>query len=197
MDRRSLRALVPLAVYSALLIPGAVSAQSVEDLAKQLAAPAPAAAVPVAPSDDCPAKLPDGTCADMPDTRQMVLKRGGAVAVAAALAAPIRSDIKMSFLVGSAQLTADARATLDRFARALVSVGSYRPFVVEGHTDSSGTRASNVALSQVRAQSVVSYLSAKGVDRARLSARGYGFDRPLAGRGASDPANRRVEVTAR
>ncbi|WP_310496463.1 OmpA family protein [Sandarakinorhabdus sp.] len=168
-----------------------------EDLAKQLAAPAPVAAGPTAADADCPAKLPDGTCADMPDTRQMVLKRGGVAAAAAALAAPIRSDIKMSFLVGSAQLTADARATLDRFARALASVGSYRPFVVEGHTDSSGTRASNVALSQARAQSVVSYLSAKGVDRMKLSARGYGFDRPLQGRGPSDPANRRVEVTAR
>jgi outer membrane protein OmpA-like peptidoglycan-associated protein len=184
------------------LLGAPAAAQNVEDLAKQLAAPAPAAAAapaPAAAADDCIARLPDGSCADMPDTRQMVLKRPAAAAGAAVagVAGAIRSDIKMSFLLGSAELTAEARGILDRFARALVQVGSYRPFVVEGHTDASGSRETNVALSRARAQAVVNYLSAKGVDRSRLTARGYGPDRPMAGRTADDPANRRVEVTAR
>lgn len=160
------------------------AAQSVDELAKQLAAP-PAAA----PVGACAATLPDGTCADEPDTRQMVL--GGATA------RPIRADIKMSFLVNSASLTAQARATLDRFAAALVRVGSYRPFVVEGHTDRSGSRDANLTLSQARAAAVVDYLAGRGVDRKRLTAQGYGPDRPLPGRTPDDPANRRVEVSAR
>nr|WP_243452760.1 OmpA family protein [Polymorphobacter multimanifer] len=103
----------------------------------------------------------------------------------------------MSFLLGSADLTDRARSTLDRFAAELVRIGRYRPFVIEGHTDSSGDRATNMALSQARAEAVVNYLAAKGIDRARLVAQGFGYDKPLSGRSAGDPANRRVEVVAR
>jgi outer membrane protein OmpA-like peptidoglycan-associated protein len=139
---------------------------------------------------DCPAgnvaqTNPDGTRPDAVCTRQWVK---GTV---------VRRDIRMSFDRGSAELTAAARATLDRFAAGLLRVGSFRPFTVEGHTDSSGGRALNATLSAMRARSVVDYLAEKGVDRSRLKARGLGFDRPLPGRSADDPANRRVEVVAR
>lgn len=176
-----------LAAFAGLAQPA--YAQNVEELAKQLAMPA-AEAQPA-----CEASLPDGTCADLPDTRQMRLP--GAAKVVANTARAIRADINMSFLLGSAELTAQARATLDRFAASLVQVGRYRPFVVEGHTDRSGSRETNLALSTARAQAVVNYLSAKGVDRSRLVAQGYGYDRPLAGRNPEDAANRRVEVAAR
>jgi peptidoglycan-associated lipoprotein len=46
------------------------------------------------------------------------------------------------------------------------------------HTDSRGTDASNIELSQKRAQSVVDYLIQKGIDKERLSARGYGESQP-------------------
>jgi OOP family OmpA-OmpF porin len=178
-----------MTLAAATLFAGPASAQSVEELAKQLAMPA-AEAAPA-----CEASLPDGTCADLPDTRQMRLPGAGKVVATASRA--IRADINMSFLLGSAELTAQARATLDRFAASLLQVGSYRPFVVEGHTDRSGTRETNMALSAARAQAVVNYLAAKGVDRSRLVAQGYGYDRPLAGRSPEDAANRRVEVAAR
>jgi len=45
---------------------------------------------------------------------------------------------------------------------------------IGSHTDSRGSAQYNLTLSQNRAQSVVSYLIAKGVDPVRLSARGYG-----------------------
>lgn len=139
---------------------------------------------------DCPdtpvaQTQPDGSAPTVACTRQWVK---GTV---------VRQDIAMTFLKGSTQLTGSAKATLDRFARALTRISSYRPFTIEGHTDSSGSRALNQTLSRARAQSVVDYLSSRGVDRARMTARGYGFDRPLPGRGAADPANRRVEVVAR
>lgn len=182
-----------LTIAAAALMTGPVFAQSVEELAKQLAMPAAQPASKAAAG--CEALLPDGTCADQPETRQMRLP--GAAKVSAAAARAIRADINMSFLMGSAELTAQARATLDRFAASLVRVGTYRPFVIEGHTDRSGSRETNMALSSARAQAVVNYLTAKGVDRSRLVAQGYGYDKPLAGRSPEDAANRRVEVAAR
>jgi peptidoglycan-associated lipoprotein len=46
------------------------------------------------------------------------------------------------------------------------------------HTDSRNTEEYNLVLSQKRAQSVVDYLVSKGIDLARLTAKGYGKSRP-------------------
>ena len=46
------------------------------------------------------------------------------------------------------------------------------------HTDSRGSDEDNIELSQKRAQSVVDYLIAKGIDKARLTAKGYGETMP-------------------
>jgi outer membrane protein OmpA-like peptidoglycan-associated protein/tetratricopeptide (TPR) repeat protein len=51
---------------------------------------------------------------------------------------------------------------------------------ISAHTDNTGTPATNQALSQKRAQAVVDYLVAKGVDRNRLKAQGYGETKPVA-----------------
>jgi outer membrane protein OmpA-like peptidoglycan-associated protein len=66
---------------------------------------------------------------------------------------------------------------------------------LEGHTDSREAPKRAVALSQARAEAVVRYLSAHGVDRSRLIARGFGPTRPLASNAtrAGREANRRVE----
>ena len=170
----------------------------VDQLARDLAAKP-------APAPGCEKKLPDGSCPDQVDTRQLVL-RGGATAAkpssgsvartAQIVTKAVRQNISMTFEKGSATLTASARATLDRMAKALVSVASYRPFMIEGHTDSSGPRETNMRLSQARADTVVNYLAAKGVDAKRMTAKGFGPDRPLPGAAASAPANRRVEASA-
>lgn len=66
---------------------------------------------------------------------------------------------------------------------------------VDGHTDSSGNPATNLRLSQARAEAVMRYLVEKGIDASRMEARGYGDTVPivdnitLQGRGV----NRRVE----
>jgi OOP family OmpA-OmpF porin len=53
--------------------------------------------------------------------------------------------------------------------------------VIEGHTDNVGTEEHNLKLSKERAESVVNYLvETVHVDRARLSAVGYGWTRPFA-----------------
>ncbi|MCY1280292.1 putative lipoprotein YiaD [compost metagenome] len=70
---------------------------------------------------------------------------------------------------------------------------------VVGHTDSTGSHAYNMSLSQRRAQSVASYLTAQGVDTSRVSTRGMGPDQPIASNASADgrAQNRRVEVTLR
>ena len=51
---------------------------------------------------------------------------------------------------------------------------------IAGHTDNKGSKRYNQLLSEARAKSVVTYLVDKGIDAERLSARGYGEERPIA-----------------
>ena len=69
-------------------------------------------------------------------------------------------------------------------------------FSVEGHTDSVGSASLNQNLSNARANSVKDYLTTNGIDQFRLSARGYGEDRPIASNRtrAGRAQNRRVEI---
>ncbi len=77
---------------------------------------------------------------------------------------------------------------LQRYDRTLVDV--------EGHTDSTGSRAHNQDLSERRAMSVASYLTAQGVDRRRFSVRGLADREPIASNATPDgrAQNRRVEI---
>jgi outer membrane protein OmpA-like peptidoglycan-associated protein len=68
--------------------------------------------------------------------------------------------------------------------------------VVTGHTDDVGTDATNIALSQARAQVVVDWMVGKGVDPARVIARGAGESEPIADNATPEgrDANRRIEA---
>ena len=69
---------------------------------------------------------------------------------------------------------------------------------VAGHTDSTGTRAYNMGLSQARAASVADYLrSQQGIDPRRFFVQGYGPDYPIADNATAGgkQQNRRVEIT--
>ncbi len=67
---------------------------------------------------------------------------------------------------------------------------------VAGHTDSTGTVAYNMQLSQRRADSVAQYLQTQGVDPARIYAEGYGPHYPIADNSTTQgrAENRRVEI---
>lgn len=103
-------------------------------------------------------------------------------------------DLVVRFKYNSDVLEPDARVNLDEFAKALKTPQlASSSFVVEGHTDAAGSPSYNRDLSQRRAQAVVRYLSERGVDTAKLAARGYGQDKPV----VADPfagENRRVET---
>jgi outer membrane protein OmpA-like peptidoglycan-associated protein/Tol biopolymer transport system component len=68
---------------------------------------------------------------------------------------------------------------------------------ITGHTDNIGKPADNLKLSNNRAQAVVKYLSAKGIEAGRLSFRGFGEQKPVAGNedDTGRAKNRRTELT--
>lgn len=66
--------------------------------------------------------------------------------------------------------------------------------VIEGHTDSKGTDAYNMKLSQQRADNVMKYLVAKGISASRLTAKGFGESMPISDNNTDEgrQKNRRV-----
>ncbi len=67
---------------------------------------------------------------------------------------------------------------------------------VNGHTDSTGSAATNNSLSLMRANSIANYLKIQGVDASRILANGYGSSQPIASNAtaAGREQNRRVEI---
>ncbi len=96
---------------------------------------------------------------------------------------------------GSATIKEESHSLLDQVALTLKANPEVKRVRVEGHTDDTGPADVNRRLSRQRAHAVRDYLVRKGVDPRRLSAEGYGPDRPLK-KGTSAEArakNRRVE----
>jgi len=99
-----------------------------------------------------------------------------------------------TFETGSATLSEDGIELLDQAIGILVANPDSR-FIVEGHTDADGDEALNLELSQNRADAVVAYLVAGGIDSDRLTAIGYGETRPIADNTSEEgrAQNRRIE----
>jgi outer membrane protein OmpA-like peptidoglycan-associated protein len=95
----------------------------------------------------------------------------------------------------SDRLTTAAADNLRRFAASLIKYPNTRTLIV-GHTDSDGTAAYNMDLSDRRAQSAASFLTGEGVDPSRISTAGRGEVEPIATNAtdAGRQLNRRVEV---
>jgi outer membrane protein OmpA-like peptidoglycan-associated protein len=99
------------------------------------------------------------------------------------------------FATGSSELMPGAYAEIQRVA-GVINSDRTTSVIVEGHTDSDGTREFNQVLSERRANAVRTALISYGVDPRRITAYGYGEDRPLV---PNDTAynkqrNRRVEI---
>lgn len=67
---------------------------------------------------------------------------------------------------------------------------------ISGHTDDVGDPRLNQTLSEYRAKVVASYLTRRGVNNSRITTRGYGGSRPMAGNDTETnrARNRRVEI---
>lgn len=102
---------------------------------------------------------------------------------------------QVTFDVDSAIVSPQFQPTLNEVARVL---SQYEKTFVDviGHTDSTGSDAYNMTLSQRRADSVATYLSSNGVLRARIATQGLGETQPVADNASEigRAKNRRVEI---
>lgn len=92
----------------------------------------------------------------------------------------IRVKGNVQFETASAQIQKQSYPLLDEVANVLLKNPTIGPVMIEGHTDNRGGRNYNLDLSERRAKSVEDYLVKKGVDRKRLSHKGFGFEKPVA-----------------
>lgn len=106
----------------------------------------------------------------------------------------IRLD-DVNFKTGTVELNGKSQNILDGIAQVL-KANTHLSFEVAGHTDNTGNHDFNVQLSEKRAQSVRQYLINQGVSADRLTAKGYGPDKPVATNEtrAGRAENRRVEL---
>lgn len=97
----------------------------------------------------------------------------------------------------SAKLLDGAPAFLEAVYQVLLEHPEVEHLLIEGHTNHHGSDMYNLRLGQVRAEAVMNWLVARGVDETRLIAKGYGYRRPLIPHDQADAArvNRRVEFT--
>jgi len=104
----------------------------------------------------------------------------------------------ITFATDSSEIVSNFYAPLNNLASSFKQFNQNTIEIV-GFTDSTGSRQHNMDLSQRRAQSVATYLTAQGVDGTRLSTRGAGPDQPIASNATADgrAQNRRVEVNLR
>jgi SH3 domain-containing YSC84-like protein 1 len=101
----------------------------------------------------------------------------------------------LHFATGKADITADSEASLNDALAALKEHSDWN-VRVEGFTDNVGSRQANLKLSSDRADAVMNWLAQHGIDRARLSSKGYGESHPVASNSTAEgrAKNRRVQL---
>jgi outer membrane protein OmpA-like peptidoglycan-associated protein len=102
---------------------------------------------------------------------------------------------ELLFATGRAQIQHGAEEKLTAVVDALGKLGN-RSIIVEGYTDSTGSRATNQRLSEARAQAVKDFLVKHGIPAERIEARGMGQDNPVESNDTPEgrAANRRAEI---
>ena len=92
-------------------------------------------------------------------------------------------------------LKPEGKATLDKIAADLSKI-KLEVIIAVGNTDSIGTDAYNMAIGQRRAQSVKTYLVAKGIDASRIYTESKGKSNPVASNATEEgrAKNRRTDI---
>lgn len=109
---------------------------------------------------------------------------------------PKSVDLVIQFDLDSAVLKKDSRPLLDDLVSAMKNdrLANVK-FKIEGHTDAQGSEQHNMKLSQGRADSVISFLTSKGIESDRLTGEGKGFSELLLPEKPKASENRRVRIT--
>jgi OmpA-OmpF porin, OOP family len=85
----------------------------------------------------------------------------------------------INFKTGSASILPGSFTVLDRAVQVLQDYPTLK-LEIQGHTDNRGRAALNLDLSQRRAEAVRTYFITRGVKPERVTAIGYGLERPIA-----------------
>ncbi|HEV7689179.1 MAG TPA: OmpA family protein [Hyphomonadaceae bacterium] len=133
---------------------------------------------------------------DMPELRGIDPRLGAKAEMDACQAAlnRIADAYKITFSNGRAAMDRSSGKALDRVLAVLKACPGGN-VEIQGHTDATGPRSKNIALSRNRADTVRDYLIQRGVSANRLSAVGFGPDRPVASNrtDSGKVRNRRIE----
>ncbi|MBU2531516.1 MAG: OmpA family protein [Alphaproteobacteria bacterium] len=108
----------------------------------------------------------------------------------------IGSESAIQFGYNSAALSGSAgKSMLDELVKVIGECKGDPVIIVEGHTDSRGTKQGNELLSKERAETVADYLRSKGVPAERISSEGLGSAKPIASNDTREgrARNRRIE----
>jgi outer membrane protein OmpA-like peptidoglycan-associated protein len=136
--------------------------------------------------DECPddAEEPGGDGDGCPDKARVIVRKGKLVIFG-----------KVQFALGSDNILPKSEQLVDEMARALHEHPELKRVEIQGHTDSTGDDFYNLKLGQERAESVKRALQKRGVAPARITAKGYGEQSPIAPNDtpAGRAKNRRVE----
>lgn len=100
------------------------------------------------------------------------------------------------FDTGKAELKTESEAELNKLVLFLTNNPTIK-IQISGHTDNVGSAQSNKILSQNRANAVKNYLTDKGINTDRITAKGYGATKPQTTNSTEKGRafNRRVEAT--
>lgn len=115
--------------------------------------------------------------------------------IAKDLAEKGKSILYINFDVDKSNVTSDGKEVIDQIAGALKKEPLLK-IAIEGHTDNTGDAAHNKKLSNDRANTVLNALVSNGIEKTRLSAKGFGAEQPLVANDSEDnkAKNRRVEL---
>lgn len=108
----------------------------------------------------------------------------------------VKLGTQVHFVTNSANISPDSQALLQEIAAVLAQHAEIRRLEIQGHTDDTGGAAYNKRLSQERAEAVRTTLVGLGIESSRLSAVGYGTEKPLVPNSseANRAKNRRVQL---
>lgn len=101
----------------------------------------------------------------------------------------------INFETGKADIKPESQEIINQIVEMLKQNNDLR-ISIEGHTDNVGSDKSNQTLSENRAESVMNAILAQGIDKSRLSSKGWGASKPIADNRTEEgrAKNRRVEI---